>query len=111
MPSPDLSAAASAVEVAEGVVDAGVAALAAAGGPDVAQALAYAAAPAAAATATAAALLECGAKGGQGATLTGAFVAEAAAALAARLDGRESQWNVEPGALDGARAFVTEWRA
>jgi hypothetical protein len=41
LPSPDLDAAADAVAVAKSVVDSGVAALAAAGGPDLAQVLAY----------------------------------------------------------------------
>ena len=110
MPKPDLTPAASAVEAARTVVDAGVAALAAAGGPDVAQVLAYDVAHAAAATATAAALLEYGAKGDLEATITCAFVAEAVADLAARLYGRESMWGVNAAALDAARAFVEAWR-
>jgi (2S)-methylsuccinyl-CoA dehydrogenase len=110
MPSPDLTAAADAVEIARGVVDRGVRALAAAGGPDAAQVLAYDVAHAASANATAAALLEYGAHGDVEASITCAFVAEAIADLAARLFGREDQWGVEPGALDRTRELVAAWR-
>jgi (2S)-methylsuccinyl-CoA dehydrogenase len=110
MPTPDLAAAASAVEAARGVVDAGVAALAAAGGPDAAQVFAYDVAHAAASVATGASLLEYGSKGDVEARITCAFVAEAVAELAARIYGREALWGVGPDALDGARAFVTLWR-
>jgi (2S)-methylsuccinyl-CoA dehydrogenase len=110
MPSPDLTAAAAAVDTARGVVDAGVIALAAAGGPDVAQVLAYDVAHAAAATATAASLLEYGSKGEVEARITCAFVAEAVAEIAARTYGREALWGIEPGILDGARELVAAWR-
>jgi (2S)-methylsuccinyl-CoA dehydrogenase len=111
MPSPDLSAAAAALETARAVVDRGVAALAAAGGPDAAQVLAYDVAHAAAATTTGAGLLDYGAKGDLEGSITCAFVAEAVADLAARLYGREAEWGVEPGALDDAREFVGSWRS
>jgi (2S)-methylsuccinyl-CoA dehydrogenase len=110
MPSPDLSAAASALETARSVVDAGVRALAAAGGPDAAQVLAYDVAHAAAATATAASLLDYGAKGDREAEITCAFGAEVIADLASRTFGREATWGVSPDALDAARAFLTAWR-
>jgi (2S)-methylsuccinyl-CoA dehydrogenase len=110
MPSPDLTAAASAVETSRRVVDAGVAALAAAGGPDAAQVLAYDVAHAAAATATAASLLEYGSKGDVEARITCAFVADAVAELAARTYGREARWGIDRSALDGTLDFVTAWR-
>jgi (2S)-methylsuccinyl-CoA dehydrogenase len=110
MPTPDLSAAASALQTAQAVVDAGVAALQAAGGPDAAQVLAYDIAHAAAATTTAASLLDYGAKGEQEGRITCAFVAEVVADLATRTFGREAAWGVAADALDGARAFVTTWR-
>jgi (2S)-methylsuccinyl-CoA dehydrogenase len=110
MPSPDLSAAASAVETARGVVDAGVAALAAAGGPDAAQVFAYDVAHAAAAVATGASLLEYGSKGDVEARITCAFVADAVAELATKIYGREALWGVSPDALDAARDFVSTWR-
>jgi len=111
MPSPDLSAAASALETARGVVDAGTTALAAAGGPDAAQVLAYDLAHAAAATATATSLLEYGAKGEREAELTCAFVAEVIGDLASRTFGREAVWGIGPDAFEGARRFLATWRA
>jgi (2S)-methylsuccinyl-CoA dehydrogenase len=110
MPTADLTAAAAAVEAARTVVDAGVKALAGAGGPDAAQVLAYDVAHAAAANATAAALLPYGEKGDVEARITCAFVAEVVADLAARIYGREATWGVDAGALDGAHGFVTAWR-
>jgi (2S)-methylsuccinyl-CoA dehydrogenase len=110
MPSPDLAAAATAVQTARSVVDSGVAALADAGGPDAAQVLAYDVAHAAAAVATAESLLSYGAHGEVEARITCAFAAEAVAEIASRLYGREALWGVDPGALDGARDFVTAWR-
>jgi (2S)-methylsuccinyl-CoA dehydrogenase len=110
MPSPDLSAAASAVDAARAVVAQGVRTLAAAGGPDIAQVLAYDVAHAASAVETASALLDYGAKGAVEAAITCAFVADAVADLAARTWGREATWGIDAGALDGTRAFVAAWR-
>ena len=39
-----------------------------------------------------------------------AFVADAVGELAAKVYGRERQWGIEPGALDGARDFVARYR-
>ena len=77
LPAPDLVAAADAVAVAQSVVAAGIAALAAAGGPDDAQALAYDVAHAAAAVRTAEAVLTYGAHGDTKARIACAFVADA----------------------------------
>jgi (2S)-methylsuccinyl-CoA dehydrogenase len=110
MPSPDLAAAAAAVDVARAVVDTGVATLAGAGGPEVAQVLAYDVAHAAAAVATARSLLDYGSKGEVESRITCAFVADAVADIAGRTFGRESLWGLQPGALDAARAFVADWR-
>jgi (2S)-methylsuccinyl-CoA dehydrogenase len=110
MPAPDLAAAAAAVDTAREVVASGVRALAAAGGPDAAQVLAYDVAHAASAIETARALLDYGAKGETEAAITCAFVADAVAELGARVWGRETVWGVEPDALDPARSFVAEWR-
>jgi (2S)-methylsuccinyl-CoA dehydrogenase len=110
MPTPDLTAAASAVEAARAVVDAGVKALAGAGGPDVAQALGYDVAHAAAATSTAAAMLPYGANGDLEARLACAFVAEAVVDIAARVFGREALWGTSPDAFDAVRDFVATWR-
>src|SRR3954470_16313102 len=110
MAIPDLSAAATAVDLAQTVVHDGIAALAAAGSIDDNQVLAYALAHAAAAVETARTLLDYGAKGDVEARLTCAFVADAVAELAAKVFGREAQWGADAGALDGARDFVTTYR-
>jgi len=110
MPSPDLSAAATAIQTARAAVDAGVKALAEAGGPDVAQVLAYDVAHAAAAVATAESLLAYGAKGDIEARITCAFAAEAVAEIAGRIYGREALWGVDAGVLDDAHGFITSWR-
>jgi (2S)-methylsuccinyl-CoA dehydrogenase len=106
----DLAAAAAAVDLGQTVVDAGVRALADAGGPDDAQVLAYDVAHAAAAVATARTMLDYGAKGGTEADLTCAFAADALAELAAKIYGRESAWGVDPDILAAAREFVTTYR-
>src|SRR3954469_16888310 len=110
MAIPDLSAAASAVDLARSVVHDGVAALAAAGSIDDNQVLAYDVAHAAAAVETARTLLDYGGKGDVEARITCAFVAEAIAELVAKLYGREAAWGVGGDALDGARAFVAAFR-
>ncbi|MGQ0831266.1 MAG: acyl-CoA dehydrogenase family protein [Microthrixaceae bacterium] len=111
MSTPDLTAAANAVELARGVVHAGAGALAAGGGPDVDQVLGYELAHAAAAVETASAMLEYGAHGDLEAAIACAFVADAVSELAARLYGREHLWGVASSALDGARDFCAAHRA
>src|SRR4051812_36089248 len=112
MTAPDLAAAASAIELADKVVVAGTATLAAApGGVDVNQVLAYDLAHAAAAVVTAKGLLDYGGKGEIEGKITCAFAADAVADLAAKIFGREAAWGVELGALDGAREFVATYRA
>ncbi|MGI8662298.1 MAG: acyl-CoA dehydrogenase family protein [Acidimicrobiales bacterium] len=111
MTIPDLPEAAAVVELASGVVHAGVGSLAATeGGVEANQVLAYDLAHASAAVETARALLDYGNRGDVEASITCAFVADAIGELAAKLYGREAAWGVEPGALDGARAFVSHWR-
>ncbi len=110
LPSPDLGAAASAVALANSVVGAGTAALAAAGGPDSAQVLAYDLAHAAAAVRTADAVLGYGALGDTEARIACAFVADALADLAARLVGREALWGVTPAWMAPAATFVSTFR-
>src|SRR4051794_38880835 len=112
MSAPDLSAAASAVELAQSVVKTGVRSLAAAdGGVDANQVLAYDLAHAAAAVETARSLLDYGAKGDVEAAITCAFVADAVHDLATKVFGREAEWGVEPGVLDGVREFLATYRA
>ncbi|MGQ0618038.1 MAG: acyl-CoA dehydrogenase family protein [Acidimicrobiia bacterium] len=116
MTSPDqeprraLTAAADAVDSAAAVVGAGVQALAAAGGVDAHQVVAYDLAHAAAAVAMARSMLDYGAKGQIEAAITCAFVADAVADVAAKVYGREAAWGVHDGALDDARPFVTAYR-
>jgi (2S)-methylsuccinyl-CoA dehydrogenase len=110
LPSPDLDAAADAVAVAKSVVDSGVAALAAAGGPDQAQVLAYDLAHAAAAVRTAEAVLGYGAQGDTEAQIACAFAADALADLAARVVGREALWGIAPDWMAPAASFVSTFR-
>src|SRR3954468_19250598 len=110
METPDLSAAASAVDLAQQVVHDGIAALAAAGSIDENQVLAYDLAHAAAAVETARTLLDYGAKGDDEARITCAFVAEAIADLVAKLVGREAMWGTDPALLAPAHDFVVAHR-
>ncbi len=107
---PDLRAAAAAVETASGVVTAAARHLAADGGVDANQAVAYDLAHATSAVEASRALLEYGAKGEVEAALTCAFVADAVHDLATKLLGREAAWGAAPGALDAAMPFVAEHR-
>ena len=75
VPAPDLQAAADALALAQSVVDSGIAALVAAGGPDSAQVLAYDIAHAAAAVRTAEAVLAYGSHGEVEAQIACAFAA------------------------------------
>ena len=111
MTAPDLDAAASVIDLAQQVVDAAIATLAAAGSIDDHQVLAYDLAHAASAVATAKGLLDYGAKGDVEGSITCAFVADAVADLAAKTFGQDAAWGTEPGVLDGARDFVARYRA
>src|SRR3954468_15161046 len=110
MAIPDLSAAATAVDLAQTVVHDGIAALAAAGSIDDNQVLAYDVAHAAAAVETARTLLDYGGKGDVEARITCAFVAEAIAELVAKLVGREQLWGTDPAKLAPAHDFVVTHR-
>ncbi len=110
VPAPDLRAAADALALAQSVVDAGIASLVAAGGPDSAQVLAYDIAHAAAAVRTAEALLVYGSLGGTEAAIACAFAADAVADLATRVIGRSAQWGVAAGWMAPAEAFVATFR-
>jgi (2S)-methylsuccinyl-CoA dehydrogenase len=111
LPTPDLEAASEAVSVAQSVVDAGVAALAAAGGADDAQVLAYDVAHAAAAVRTAEAVLAYGAEGDTEARIACAFVADAVADLAGRIIGRGREWGVSGDWMGPVEEFVATYRA
>ncbi len=108
--APDLTAAAEALDLADGVVSAGVARLNATGGPEAEQVLAYDLAHAAAGAAIARAMLDYGTRGDVEARLTCAFVADVLHDLIGRTAGREDGWGIEPGALDGARPVLAAFR-
>jgi (2S)-methylsuccinyl-CoA dehydrogenase len=108
--TPDLPGAAAAVAQAQSVVDAGVAALVAAGGPDAAQVLAYDIAHAAAAVRTAEAVLTYGGQGDTEARIACAFVADAVADLATRTIGRSREWGVAANWMAPVEEFVSTFR-
>jgi (2S)-methylsuccinyl-CoA dehydrogenase len=107
---PDLTAAAGALSVAQSVVEAGIAGLAAAGGPDTAQVLAYDVAHAAAGLRTAEAVLAYGSYGDTEARIACAFVADAVADLASRTAGRAGLWGVALDWMGPAEEFVSAFR-
>lgn len=110
IPAPDLTAAAAALDLAQSVIDAGIASLAAAG-LDENQVLAYDLAHGAAAIMASRGLLAYGSRGDVEAAITCAFAAEAIADLAAKVFGREGEWGVTSDALDGTRSFVAAYRS
>jgi (2S)-methylsuccinyl-CoA dehydrogenase len=110
LPEPDLAAAAAAIEVARSVINAGIAALVAAGGPDEAQVLAYDIAHAAAGVRTAEAVLGYGSYGDTEARIACAFAADAVADLATRIIGRAEGWGVAAGWMEPAEPFVATFR-
>ncbi|MBL8776670.1 MAG: acyl-CoA/acyl-ACP dehydrogenase [Acidimicrobiales bacterium] len=107
--SPDLAAAAAAIDLARGVVTAATSRLAEVGLDDH-QALAYDVAHAASAVEMSSGLLDYGAKGDVEGRIACAFVADAVADLAARTYGREGDWGIDAGALDAARPFLATFR-
>jgi (2S)-methylsuccinyl-CoA dehydrogenase len=110
LPVPDLTAAADALAVARSVVDAGIAGLEKAGGPDTAQVLAYDVAHAAAAIRPAEAAAGYGAQGDIEARIACAFAADALADLAARTTGRARAWGVAADWMTPAEPFVSAFR-
>ena len=107
---PDLSAAADAVALADGVIGAAARHLDELGGPETNQVLAYDVAHAASGVATARALLDYGAKGEVEARLACAFVADTVHDLITRLAGREALWGVETAPLREAHPFLATYR-
>jgi (2S)-methylsuccinyl-CoA dehydrogenase len=107
---PRLERAAEALAVAQSVVDSGIAALGAAGGPDVAEVLAYDIAHAAAALRTAHGALAYGALGEVEARIACAFTADALADLVARTAGRESTWGIERQWVERVEEVMTAYR-
>ena len=109
MPPADLAAALEAVDLVDSVVSSAVARLAADGGADVHQVVAYDVAHVAAQIHTARAMLDYAARGEQEAALACAFVADVVRDAISRLAGRERQWGTEVGSIHGAHAFLTTY--
>jgi (2S)-methylsuccinyl-CoA dehydrogenase len=109
--APDLDAAASAVALAKQVVDGGLRHVAASGGVDANQLVAYDLAHAAAAVESAAAVLDYGSRGDVEARIACAFVADAVHDLVSRLIGRDEEWGVDPAALSPAAGFMRTFRS
>ena len=105
--APDLTQAASAVALAQEVVDKAVGALVANGGIDANQVVAYDLAHAASAVGTARSTLTYGAKGDIEARIACAFIADALRDLGQRMVGREQLFGVEPGWMAPVAGFVT----
>jgi (2S)-methylsuccinyl-CoA dehydrogenase len=75
------------------------------------QVVAYDIAHAASAVETGRAMLVYGTKGELEAKIACAYIADAVGELIPKLFGREADWNVAPGVLDGTREFVSTFRA
>ena len=111
MTAPDLTTAASVIELAHGAVGRGLRRLVELGGADTNQVLAYDLAHSASAVATARSMLDYGAKGDTEGLLTCAYVADVLHDLISKLIGREQLWGVDPSVFAPAHAFVTTYRA
>jgi (2S)-methylsuccinyl-CoA dehydrogenase len=107
----DLVAAADSIELAEGAVGRAIRHLAANGGPDRHQVLAYDLAHAAAQVAASRAMLDYGAKGDLEARITCAFVADMLHDLITRLTGREAMWGLDDVPLGDVHSFLERFRA
>ena len=110
LPAPDLVTASDVIEMAAGLVRSGVRQLAANGGPDTHQVLAYDLAHASAQVETARALLDYGSKGDTEARITCAFTADMLHDLISRIIGREAQWGVDMSSIRGAGEFLATYR-
>ena len=111
MTTPDLQAATAVIQLAEGVVGKAVRHVAATGGPDVHQVVAYDIAHAASAVATARAMLDYGAKGDLEGLIACAYAADMVHDLVTRIAGRESLWGVEAAPMRSAHPFMETYRA
>lgn len=111
MTAPDLQAALDVIELAQGVVGKAIVHLAAMGGPDQNQVVAYDLAHAASAVATARALLDYGAKGELEGKITCAYAADMVHDLISRLAGREALWGVDGSPMQAATPFLATYRS
>jgi len=109
-PALDLAVAADLIARADAIVEGALRELAARGGVDENESLAYDAAHAASALATARSVLVYATKGQDEANLVAAFLAIALSDLAARVLGRESLWRVGPEWFTPFSSFVATYR-
>jgi (2S)-methylsuccinyl-CoA dehydrogenase len=109
--TPDLVAAAKAVDLTDDLVRNAATHLAKHGGIDENQLASYDLAHAAAVVATAQTVLDYGEKGETEARIAAAFVADAVHEVATRLLGREEAWGAQPGDLDAALRHVSAYRS
>jgi (2S)-methylsuccinyl-CoA dehydrogenase len=110
MTAPDLQAAHEVIELAENVVGKGLRHLAATGGADVHQVVAYDLAHAASAAATARALLDYGAKGDIEGKIACAYTADMVHDVITRVCGRETFWGVDTAPMRTAHSFLEKYR-
>jgi len=108
--SADLAGAASAVDLAQELVDQACASIRGRGGIDANQVVAYDVAHAAAAVGTARAALQYGEQGEVEAAIASAFAADVVADLAGKAAGREALWGVEPGWTTPVSTFLEAQR-
>ena len=108
--TPDLQSANEIIDLASRAVGKGLRQLAAIGGADKHQVLAYDLAHAASAVETARSLLDYGAKGVHEGLITCAFTADMAHELMTRLIGREALWGLELNPLAAASPFIAIYR-
>ena len=111
LPAADLAGAADVIELCGNVVGRAIRQLAAGGGPDEHQVLAYDIAHVAAQVAAAKSMLDYGAKGDLEARLTCAFTADVTHDLITRLCGRETMWGLETAPLGDAHTFLDRFRS
>ena len=105
-PTPDLTAAAAAVSLAQSVVDTAASTIRANGGIDPNQVVTYDLAHAASAVGTARSTLDYGAKGEVEATIACAFIADAVRDLGQRMVGREALFGVDRDWMEPVADFV-----
>ena len=108
--APDLQTAAEVIDLAFRAVGKGLRHLAATGGADRHQVVAYDLAHAASAVETARSLLDYGAKGDVEGLITCAYTADMAHELASKLLGRESQWGLEGAPFEPVMDFIATYR-
>ena len=107
--SPDMTAAAQVVSVAQGVVDAAIVAIRDHGGIDANQVVAYDLAHAASAVATAKSTLDYGNKGDAEARIACSFIADAVRDLGQRVLGREALFGISRDWMTPVADFVTTY--